>query len=181
MGSSPPLRRLSWPGWALSTSLSWLCSFPGAPRSLGRGLLRLALRWCDVGPLFRALGGQTLDGRPDPSYGRLAVREFLHRLQLREGRHAREAVPNVDQPRARPLRTELCQLLFRRERLLVIEVGGNRGVRRDVVFRIDRECFHLLFSLLLVAVVTFITPHGRNSKSNLRRLRLRTRRLAGMV
>jgi hypothetical protein len=62
-------------------------------------------------------------------------------------------VPDFRQPRGGPVRGEFRQLLLACERLRVFQTGRNRGVYRDVVFRIDCECCHC-FLLAAVGVVT---------------------------
>ena len=56
---------------------------------------------------------QTLDRLPDSGDRGLPVRELLDRLQLSEGRDAREAIPDIDQAGHRPVGGEFRQSPFR--------------------------------------------------------------------
>jgi hypothetical protein len=81
--------------------------------SLAAGLVRLAVRQRHVARLFRAVWREALARRPIRAITALRLVNLFTRL-LVEGRHAREAVPDIYQPGAGPL-GELSELLFRRE------------------------------------------------------------------
>jgi hypothetical protein len=113
---------------------------PAAPRSLRRGLLRPSPLRPHGRRLWRNVGGQPPDRLEDSGDCRLAVCELLYRLQVVEGRHAREAVPGVNQTGRRAFRSEFGQLLCRRKRLRFVGSGPGPA------------CATILFSASIVNV-----------------------------
>ena len=100
-------------------------------RVLGGGILgRLGLLRRDRGRLWRGGGRQCLDGLPDPGDRRLAVRELLDRLEVAEGQHAGEGVPDLDEAGDGPVGGELGEFLLGGETILAFGnlLGGAKAV-----------------------------------------------------
>jgi hypothetical protein len=89
--------------------------------------------------------GQTRDRLPNAPDRDLEVCELLYRLQVIERGYAREAGPNLHQATGWPFAGDLRELLFARERLLILRGFVQRlSVGDDIVFRVDGKCCHVL-------------------------------------
>jgi len=91
----------------------------------GRPCASVGLMW----GLGRSGSGQALDALPNTSDDGLGVLEFL------DGRHARQTVPDGEQPRGRPTSGQFGQFLWASEG---VEGGGPRS-GRACASRLGRE------------------------------------------
>lgn len=132
------------------------CGFAALPYAAGL-FTRPALLGRNTARRCAVSGRQALNGLPDTADRGLPVRELLDRT------HARQAVPDLDQPRSRPLSRQFGQFFLALEALgFGVAPGlGDRTEGPDVVVLINREDRHLVRS---PSAVTFITRVPGTSK-----------------
>jgi len=121
----------------------------------------------------RALRGQTLDGRQIRATAAFRLGEFLSPAYNSVKGATREAVPDVDQPRARPLRAELANSFSSRNALHVFEVGGTAACAAMLFFESIVNVSICCSPCRYGAVVTFITPGSEKTASQICRAIMR--------
>jgi len=134
-------------------------------------LLRTTLLGCHLAPVSATAGLQVLDGLPDPPHRHLPAGEPLN------GFHARQAVPDLDQPCSWPLRSQGGQLLGAAEYLDFLSLPPMSFEEAKTVMLFSGSMVNVGMHLLSLvppaksrSSMPFIAPLRTISKQNQRKV-----------